>query len=344
MFNANQVPCQKTYINTRQGLRLYNQKEFYSAHEFFEDAWRGALGDSREFFRALLQISAGYYRLTQNRSEAAKKFFSRALYWLQPFPKHHLGFDVIFIKDHIQGLIEAINSNLPSESILEALFQPLYSAFINIDMDKMKILISGFEPFGDHGHNVSMALVQALPDYLEDQIVLNKVVLPVDDVQGPRRLLKAIDQYQPDAVLCFGLAPNRQKINLERVAINLKDYRIPDNSGVQIIDQPIITDGPAAYFSTLPIRKMLRSLTAADIPARISLSAGAYLCNQVFYATMHQIKQNNWPIRAGFIHLPSFEESKSPSEDQGSTENLATCITAARILIKSLFEENETLK
>ena len=344
MFNANQVPCQKTYINTRQGLRLYNQKEFYSAHEFFEDAWRGAPGDSREFFRALLQISAGYYRLTQNRSEAAKKFFSRALYWLQPFPKHHLGFDVIFIKDHIQGLIEAINSNLPSESILEALFQPLYSAFINIGMDKMKILISGFEPFGNHIHNVSMALVQALPDYLGDQIVLYKVVLPVDDVQGPRRLLKAIDQYQPDAVLCFGLTPNRQKINLERVAINLKDYRIPDNSGVQIIDQPIITDGPAAYFSTLPIRKMLRSLTAADIPARISLSAGAYLCNQVFYAMMHQIKQNNWPIRAGFIHLPSFEESKSPSEDQCSSVNLDTCITAARILIKSLFEENETLK
>jgi pyroglutamyl-peptidase len=88
---------------------------------------------------------------------------------------------------------------------------------------------------------------------------------------------------------------------------------------------------------------MLSSLAAANIPARISLSAGAYLCNQVFYGMMHHIKQNNWPIRAGFIHLPSLDKSKSPSEDQCSPVNLATCITAARILIKTLIEENETL-
>jgi len=343
MINSNQLPCQKIYINVREGLRLYNQREFYTAHEFFEDVWRQTPGDTREFFRALLQICAGYYRLTQNRSEAAKKLFSRALYWLQPFPKHHLGFDIIFIRGHIEALIEAISSNMPSESILEALFQPLYSAFINIDMDKIKILISGFEPFGDHAQNLSMALVQALPDCLGDQIDLYKIVLPVDDIEGPMRLLEAIDQHQPDAVLCFGLAPKRQKINLERVAINLKDYRIPDNAGVQIIDQPIIPDGPAAYFSTLPIRKMLSSLAAANIPARISLSAGAYLCNQIFYAMMHQIKQNNWPILAGFIHLPGLDTPKSPSENQSSPVNLDTCITAARILIKTLVEENDTL-
>lgn len=204
----------------------------------------------------------------------------------------------------------------------------------------MKILISGFEPFGNFSQNISKDLVQALPDIFGGQITLTKTILPVDNVKGPARIVEAIYQYQPDAVLSFGIAANRTKINLERIAINLKDYRIPDNTGVQISDQPIIPDGPAAYFTTLPIRKMLNSLSASGIPASISLSAGAYLCNQVFYTLMHEINHNNLPIKAGFIHLPASSETDPPKENSNTFAGLEQFIFAANILINTLFDEN----
>jgi len=200
----------------------------------------------------------------------------------------------------------------------------------------MKILISGFEPFGAYAENPSMELVQALPDQFYNHINLVKTLLPVDDVHGPDHLLEKIHQFQPDVVLAFGLAPMRQKINLERVAINLKDYRIPDNAGNQIIDQPIIPEGPTAYFTSLPIRKMLSALTTANIPASISLSAGAYLCNQVFYCMMHEIAIQNWPIRAGFIHLPGKQSPETLSEK--ITYDLNQFIRAAKILCEALIK------
>ncbi len=133
--------------SVRKGLRLFNQKDFYRAHECFEDAWQQTPDDSREFFRALLQISAGYFRLTQYRPDAAKKFFSRTLVWLKPFPNHHLGFDVVAIRHHVKELIDAINLGLAAEVIVKSKFQPLQSFMIKDDEDKMKFLISGFEPF-----------------------------------------------------------------------------------------------------------------------------------------------------------------------------------------------------
>ncbi len=326
--------------SVRKGLRLFNQKDFYRAHECFEDAWQQTPDDSREFFRALLQISAGYFRLTQYRPDAAKKFFSRTLVWLKPFPNHHLGFDVVAIRHHVKELIDAINLGLAAEVIVKSKFQPLQSFMIKDDEDKMKILISGFEPFRNFSQNISKDLVQALPDQFGGQITLTKTILPVDNVKGPARIVEAIYQYQPDAVLSFGIAANRKKINLERIAINLKDYRIPDNTGVQISDQPIIPNGPAAYFTTLPIRKMLNSLSASGIPASISLSAGAYLCNQVFYTVMHEINHNYLPIKAGFIHLPASSETDPPKENSNTFAGLEQFIFAANILINTLFDEN----
>lgn len=200
----------------------------------------------------------------------------------------------------------------------------------------MKILVSGFEPFGEYPENPSMELVKALPDQFSIHISLIKTILPVDDVRGPDHLLEEIHHAKPDAVLAFGLAPKRHKITLERVAINLKDYRIPDNAGHQIIDQPIVPGGPTAYFTTLPIRKMLTALTTANIPANISLSAGSYLCNQVFYRMMHEITIQYWPIRAGFIHLPGTQSPEAPSEKL--TFNLDQFIQAAKILCEALID------
>ncbi len=124
----------------------------------------------------------------------------------------------------------------------------------------MKVLITGFEPFGQSPINPSQILVNDTPDQFPGGIELVKAVLPVEKAAGPEALIDALLRHQPEAVICFGLAAGRSAISLERVAVNLMDYRIPDNTGQTVQDQPVIPDGPAAYFSSLPLRAMLTSL------------------------------------------------------------------------------------
>lgn len=104
----------------RMGLQFLHQGDYYQAHEYFEDAWRQTMDDSREFYRALLHISGGFYRLVQDRPNAALKFFSRALYWLDHFPKKHLGFDLVSIKYFLENLQKKIENGIPCEIILES--------------------------------------------------------------------------------------------------------------------------------------------------------------------------------------------------------------------------------
>lgn len=107
------------------GVQAFNRGDFYEAHEHFESAWRAVLDDTREFFRALLLISGGFFRLTQNRSDAAKKFFTNALGWLLPFPDHYSGFDVSNLKAYLQILIDHIDQSTSTGKIIEDYFQPL---------------------------------------------------------------------------------------------------------------------------------------------------------------------------------------------------------------------------
>lgn len=111
------------------------------------------------------------------------------------------------------------------------------------------------------------------------------------------------------------------------------DYSTPDNAGMTIENQSIITDAPAAYFSTLPLHAMLSALITAGIPAELSLSAGTYLCNQVFYTLMHTIVTENLGIQAGFIHLPALPEQAAKSQKPMPSLSLDVCIKAAQILI-----------
>jgi len=321
----------------RDGIHSYNQKDFFVAHEFFEDAWRETIDETREFYRALLQISAGHFRLQQNRPRSANKFFKKALFWLEPFSEDHLGFNLSDLRKYLRLLINVIDAGMQPTTILYEHFETLQSTLYENFSDQTKILISGFEPFGIHPENPSMDLVKALPDQLSNQIRLYKTILPVDDVYGPNQLIEKIYQTKPNAVMAFGFAPKREEINLERVAINLKDYRISDNVGNKINDQPIIPNGPAAYFSNLPIRKMLSALTSANIPGTISLSAGSFLCNQVFYSMMHEISINKWPIYAGFIHLPGYQLDSLNTK--GIHFNLDMMINAAKVLCNVLIDE-----
>lgn len=200
----------------------------------------------------------------------------------------------------------------------------------------MKILLTGFTPFGNSRLNPSQQLVEALPEKGNNGETLIKAILPVDHLQAPKILLDHFYKSQPDAVLMFGLASGRPKICLERVAINLQDFRVPDNAGVTITDEPIIDGGPAAYFSTLPIRAMYSAMQAEGIPATLSLSAGAYLCNQVFYTLMHEIVRKQLPIRAGFIHLPALPVQAAESDKDMPSMSLDQEIHAAHILIAQL--------
>lgn len=168
----------------------------------------------------------------------------------------------------------------------------------------MKFLITGFEPFGGQTVNASAVAVETLAQQSWPDVVLETAVLPVDRFAGPDALIRAYIQNAPDAVLCLGEAGRRPALSIERAAINLLDFTIPDNSGNTFTDRPIQAEGPAAYFTTLPARAMHDAIQAAGVPVELSLSAGAFLCNQVIYELLHYIRQHNLRTPAGFIHLP----------------------------------------
>jgi pyroglutamyl-peptidase len=137
-------------------------------------------------------------------------------------------------------------------------------------------------------------------------------------------------------VLAFGLAANRTKVSLERVAINLMDYSIADNAGVTVTNRPIDPNGPAAYFSTLPIEQLLSTLVDEEIPTEISLSAGAYLCNQVFYTLMHWVAAQKKRMSAGFIHLPALPEQAARSSGPMPSLPLDYFTRAALLIIDTI--------
>jgi len=200
----------------------------------------------------------------------------------------------------------------------------------------MRVLLTGFEPFDNNPVNPSQMLVERLPDFI-DEVEIRKAILPVDTTNAPKFLLAEMKSHRPDAVLAFGLASERSSISLERVALNLMDFRIPDNAGVSITDKPVVEGGPNAYFTTLPIRSIAEALKTAGIPAEISLSAGSYLCNQVFYSLMHAISEERLPTLAGFIHLPALPEQAAETENAAASISLESDIKAANIIIAQVY-------
>lgn len=165
------------------------------------------------------------------------------------------------------------------------------------------VLLTGFDAFGGEATNPSWEAVRALHGA---RIARHRVVarcLPVEFRASVKALRHAIREVKPSLVICVGQAGGRAQISLERVAINVDDARIADNAGRQPIDTPIVVGGPAAYFTSLPIKAMLLALREAGIPAEVSQTAGTYVCNHVFYGLMHAL-QNAKNVRGGFIHIP----------------------------------------
>lgn len=166
-----------------------------------------------------------------------------------------------------------------------------------------KVLLIGFESFAGYSSNPSQDLVLETALQGQEGWEINVAILPVRWREIHAALGRALTQSKPQWVLAFGLAANRQAISLERVAINLLDFSLPDNTGEEIREQAILPGGATAFFSGLPLRRLSDSLIKAGIPTEISCTAGTFCCNQAFYLLAHE--SNNWRrYRGGFIHLP----------------------------------------
>ena len=168
----------------------------------------------------------------------------------------------------------------------------------------MKILVTAFEPFQGETINATMEALALLPDSVEGKTLVKRA-LPVEFGLAVEAAAAMVDDLRPDAVICLGQASGRADITPERVAINVMDARIPDNGGNQPVDEPIRVEGPAAYFSTLPVKAMVQAMKARGVPASVSNTAGTFVCNELMYGLLDHLNGAGRHILAGFIHIPA---------------------------------------
>lgn len=200
----------------------------------------------------------------------------------------------------------------------------------------MKILVTGFEPFGGETLNPSAEVLDALPDTIAGAEIV-KIMLPVVRGEGAVQVAMALEEHQPRAVLSVGQASGHNTISLERVAINLDDYHMEDNGGNCPQDEPVVADGPDAYLCTLPVKEMVAAIRAAGIPAEVSLSAGSFVCNHVFYSLCHLLATGYPGIRAGFIRIPYLPAQVINKPGQPSVDG-SLSLRAVEIAIQTMVE------
>ena len=197
----------------------------------------------------------------------------------------------------------------------------------------MKILLTAFEPFGGEGTNASLEAMKRIN--APPGMTLIRLEVPTVFGLAGERVLRAVREEKPDAVVCLGQAAGRSAVTPERVAINLRDASIPDNAGNMPKEEPVVPGGPAAYFSTLPIRAMVTRAQAAGVPAAISNSAGTFVCNDLMYALLHALSNDFPEIIGGFIHVPACTPlEKDPSVPLLSTEKAVDAIQAMLAVIE----------
>ena len=194
-----------------------------------------------------------------------------------------------------------------------------------------KILVTGFQPFGGESMNPAWEAVRRLPDTIGDAAV-TKVEVPVVFGRGPEAVERAVEEVEPDLVLCVGQAGGRAKITPEFVGINYADARIPDNDGRQPVAERIVDGGPDAYFATLPVKAMVQAMQEAGVPAEVSYTAGTYVCNDVMYSLLHTLATRHPGVRGGFLHVPYATEQAThlpASTPSMSVDDMARGIAVA---------------
>ena len=198
-------------------------------------------------------------------------------------------------------------------------------------MRQRRVLLTGFEPFGSSRANPSQAVVEQLREQHIPGVELHAHVLPVEFTAAVDRVIELLRSVQPDVVIALGQAEGRDRITPERVAVNLADARMADNGGHVPVDEPVVTDGPSAYFSTLPVKAIVEELVAAEVPSGLSMTAGTYVCNTVFYAVQHHLQGTD--VQSGFIHIPLMDAQAD--EFPGlPTLPLEVLVQATRVAIK----------
>ena len=174
----------------------------------------------------------------------------------------------------------------------------------------MKLLITGFEPFGGETVNPAWETVQALPDQI-GRWQLRKLRVPTVFGLAAQQTVAFAEAEQVQAILCLGQAGGRKAVTPEMIAVNLRYAAIADNAGSKPQDEPVVPDGPAAYFATMPVRKMAAAIQAAGLPGAVSCSAGTFVCNDLFYALLHHFASSC--VQVGFIHVPYLPRQGEPS-------------------------------
>ena len=198
---------------------------------------------------------------------------------------------------------------------------------------RTKVLLTGFDPFDGEALNPSWEAVRVLDGWKCGRATVHARQMPCVFGQSIEALASAMEALRPELVLCIGQAGGRAEITPERVAINIDDGRIADNAGRQPIDTPVVRGAPAAYFSTLPIKAIVRDLRAAGVPASVSNTAGTFVCNHIFYGLMHRMATH--PVagqRGGFIHIPYLPEQAARFPGLPSM-SLAAMVEALRVAV-----------
>lgn len=205
----------------------------------------------------------------------------------------------------------------------------------------MKILVTGFDPFGGQNVNPAYEAVRLLPEQILGAEIL-KACIPTVFGQGADLLEELLTQHQPDAVLLVGQAGGRSVISVERVAINVQDASIADNAGNTPVDQPVVAEGPDAYFATLPIKKIVKHVQEAGIPCRVSDSAGTFVCNDLMYRLLHWIRTHELKTLGGFIHVPYLPAQAASLPGQAPSMSLEMIVSALTLAVEEIITSFDT--
>ena len=210
----------------------------------------------------------------------------------------------------------------------------------------MKILVTGFDPFGGEKINPALETIKRLPDtILGAQII--KLEIPTVVGKSLAKITEAVEKENPNVVLSIGQAGGRSEITVERVGINIDDCRIPDNEGNQPIDEPVIKGGPAAYFVTVPIKAIVENIKAHNIPASISNTAGTFICNHVCYGVAHLAAARTAagkPMKSGFIHIPFLPEQVIGKPAFTPSMSLETIVSGITHALEAIVKHDSDIK
>lgn len=190
------------------------------------------------------------------------------------------------------------------------------------------VLVTGFEPFDGAEINPSLEIARNLHGTVIAGHTVVGALLPCVFGAAIPELQRLLRVHRPALVICVGQAGGRAAITPERVALNVDDARIPDNAGAQPVDRPVVRGGPAAYFSTLPVKAIVADLRAAGLPSEVSQTAGTFVCNHVFYGLMHALRKRK-DLRGGFIHVPFLPEQAQKGQASLPLEDMVYGVALA---------------